>query len=122
MFLVLKVSATRLNMKQDLTSVTTRVSSLIKNYDLHVRNVIFRHGDGFAGMEDFAPYDGILAAAVSEDGPQELVDQLAEGGRLVMPVGKGEQQALVVIDKTPNGLRQQTIEAVRFVPRLAGLG
>ena len=91
-------------------------------YDLHVRNVIFRHGDGFAGMEDFAPYDGILAAAVSEDVPQELVDQLAEGGRLVMPVGKGEQQALVVIDKTPNGLRQQTIEAVRFVPRLAGLG
>ena len=73
-------------------------------------------------MEDFAPYDGILAAAVSEDVPQELVDQLADGGRLVMPVGKGEQQALVVIDKTPNGLRQQTIEAVRFVPRLAGLG
>jgi protein-L-isoaspartate(D-aspartate) O-methyltransferase len=90
-------------------------------YDLHVRNVVFRHGDGFAGMEDHAPYDGILAAAVSVDVPQELIDQLADGGRVVMPVGQGRDQSLVVIDKTESGLRQQTIEAVKFVPRLAGL-
>jgi protein-L-isoaspartate(D-aspartate) O-methyltransferase len=91
-------------------------------YDLGVRNVKFRHGDGFAGMLDFAPYDGILAAAVSEDVPQELIDQLADGGRVVMPVGKAERQVLIVIDKTSTGLIQQEIEAVRFVPRLAGLG
>lgn len=90
-------------------------------YDLGVRNVKFRHGDGFAGMHDFAPYDGILAAAVSEDVPQELIDQLAEGGRVVMPVGRDNQQILIVIDKTSTGLIQQEIEAVRFVPRLAGL-
>ena len=90
-------------------------------YDLGVRNVKFRHGDGFAGMQDFAPYDGILAAAVSEDVPQDLIDQLAVGGRVVMPVGKADKQVLIVIDKTDTGLIQQEIEAVRFVPRLAGL-
>ena len=90
-------------------------------YDLGVRNVIFKHGDGFAGLTDNAPYDGILAAAVSEDVPEELIDQLAEGGRIVMPVGKADKQVLIVIDKTATGLHQQEIEAVRFVPRLAGL-
>ena len=91
-------------------------------YDLGVRNVVFRHGDGFAGMADYAPYDGIMAAAVSEDVPPELIDQLAEGGRIVMPVGRGDSQVLMVIDKTPNGLVRQEVEAVKFVPRLAGLG
>lgn len=90
-------------------------------YDLGVRNVVFRHGDGFVGMADNAPYDGILAAAVSEDVPQELIDQLAMGGRVVMPVGRNDKQSLIVIDKTEDGLVQQEIEAVRFVPRLAGL-
>jgi len=91
-------------------------------YDLGVRNVTFRHGDGFEGLRDFAPYDGILAAAVSEDVPSELLEQLADGGRVVMPLGRDDKQILVVIDKTPTGLVQREIEAVRFVPRLAGLG
>ena len=91
-------------------------------YDLGVRNVVFRHGDGFAGLSDHAPFDGILAAAVSPDVPQELIDQLADGGRIVMPVGRGDSQVLTVIDKTATGLQRQEIEAVRFVPRLAGLG
>ena len=90
-------------------------------YDLAVRNVIFRHGDGFEGLSEFAPYDGILAAAVSEDIPIELIDQLAIGGRIVMPIGSGDSQVLKVIDKTLDGLLEQNIEAVRFVPRLAGL-
>ena len=90
-------------------------------YDLGYRNVTFRHGDGFAGMLDFAPFDAILAAAVSQDVPQELLDQLAVGGRIVMPVGKGEDQQLIVIDKTTNGYQRKAIEAVRFVPRLAGI-
>jgi len=91
-------------------------------YDLGVRNVVFRHGDGFSGMQEFAPFDGILAAAVSEDVPEELTDQLAEGGRVVMPVGRDDKQILIVIDKTASGLVKQEVEAVRFVPRLAGLG
>ena len=90
-------------------------------YDLAVRNVIFRHGDGFEGLAEYAPYDGILAAAVSEDIPIELIEQLAIGGRIIMPVGSGDSQVLKVIDKTLDGLLEQNIEAVRFVPRLAGL-
>ena len=90
-------------------------------YDLGVRNVVFRHGDGFAGYADNAPYDGILAAAVSEDVPEELISQLNVGGRVVMPVGHDDKQVLIVIDKTDNGIQKQEIEAVRFVPRLAGL-
>jgi len=90
-------------------------------YDLGVRNVVFRHGDGFEGMREFAPYDGILAAAVSQDIPPELIDQLAVDGRVVMPVGRGDKQSLIVVDKTTSGLLEREIEAVRFVPRLAGL-
>jgi protein-L-isoaspartate(D-aspartate) O-methyltransferase len=91
-------------------------------YDLGIRNVVFRHGDGFDGMREFAPYDGILAAAVSEDIPKELIEQLAMGGRIVMPVGLADRQVLIVLDKTPSGLVKKEIEAVRFVPRLTGLG
>lgn len=91
-------------------------------YDMAIRNVIFRHGDGFMGAVDFAPFDGILAAAVSEDVPEQLTDQLKVGGRIVMPIGAGESQILCVIDKTAEGLIRTEVEAVRFVPRLAGLG
>ncbi len=90
-------------------------------YDLGIRNIKFRHGDGFAGMKEHAPYDGILAAAVSENIPDELIEQLAVGGRIVMPLGRGNQQVLIVVDKTASGIKQSEIEAVRFVPRLAGL-
>lgn len=90
-------------------------------YDLGIRNVVFRHGDGFDGMNDYAPYDAILAAAVSRDVPEALIEQLAVGGRLVMPVGEGDKQVLKVIDKHAGGVKQTDIETVRFVPRLAGL-
>ena len=90
-------------------------------YDLGFRNVVFRHGDGFAGLSEHAPYDGILAAAVSADIPEELVSQLAVGGRMVMPLERGNDQVLAVFDKTEKGLTETIIETVRFVPRLAGL-
>jgi len=91
-------------------------------YDLGVRNVVFRHGDGFEGLAEYAPFDGIIAAAVSSDVPEELIDQLKIGGRIVMPVGQANEQTLVVVDKTSSGINQTVIEAVRFVPRVAGLG
>jgi len=92
-------------------------------YDLKVRNVTFQHADGFDGCSLYAPYDGILAAAVSDDVPTELVDQLAEGGRLVMPV-KGANtrsgQELVVVDKTSTGIKKKVVSEVAFVPRVSG--
>ncbi|MGH1543863.1 MAG: protein-L-isoaspartate(D-aspartate) O-methyltransferase [Arenicella sp.] len=98
-------------------------------YDMAVRNIKCLHGDGFAGNLDYAPYDAILAAAVSADVPDALLDQLAEGGRLVMPVTvAGEvsdsehvKQQLIVIDKTSEGLERSVLENVSFVPRRFGV-
>ena len=72
-----------------------------------------------------APYAAIIAAAGGEAVPQAWIDQLAMGGRLVAPVSAGAsspgKQALVVIDKTPQGLKQMVLEAVHFVPLKSGL-
>ncbi len=79
-------------------------------------------GDGRAGFSAGAPYAGIVAAAGGEAVPQAWVDQLAVGGRIVAPVHTGRgHQALVVIDRTAQGVRQQVLEAVHFVPLKSGL-
>ena len=92
-------------------------------YDLKVRNIKCLHADGFLGCLDYAPYDGILAAAVSDDVPDELIAQLAEGGRLVMPLQTDDknEQRLIVLDKTSTGIKQQVLDTVAFVPRVSGV-
>jgi protein-L-isoaspartate(D-aspartate) O-methyltransferase len=85
-------------------------------------NVHLLFGDGMAGYAKGAPYAAIIAAAGGEAVPQSWLEQLAVGGRLVAPVaGQGGQQALVVIDRTPQGYRQQQLEAVHFVPLKSGI-
>lgn len=85
-------------------------------------NVHLLFGDGMVGYAKGAPYAAIIAAAGGEAVPQAWLDQLAIGGRLVAPVaGQGGQQALVVIDRTVQGLRQQLLEAVHFVPLKSGV-
>lgn len=92
---------------------------------LRLANLHLLFGDGMAGYAKGAPYAAIIAAAGGESVPQAWVDQLAVGGRLVAPVSSGAtsggQQALVVIDKTPQGLRQTVLEAVHFVPLKSGI-
>ena len=92
---------------------------------LRLLNLHLLFGDGMAGYAKGAPYAGIIAAAGGESVPQAWVDQLAVGGRLVAPVSAGAmsggRQALVVIDKTPQGLRQTVLEAVHFVPLKSGI-
>jgi protein-L-isoaspartate(D-aspartate) O-methyltransferase len=74
------------------------------------------------GYAKGAPYAAIIAAAGGEAVPQAWVDQLAIGGRLVAPVvAAGGAQALLVLDKTPNGVRQTVLEAVHFVPLKSGV-
>ncbi len=87
---------------------------------LKLRNVQMRHGDGYDGWASQAPFDSILVAAAPETVPQTLLEQLAVGGRLVMPVG-GQEQMLVVVDRTESGFERRDVEAVRFVPLLPGL-
>jgi protein-L-isoaspartate(D-aspartate) O-methyltransferase len=92
---------------------------------LRLANVHLLFGDGMAGYAKGAPYSGIIAAAGGESVPQAWIDQLAMGARLVAPVAAGAsspgRQALVVIDKTPQGLRQTEMEAVHFVPLKSGV-
>jgi protein-L-isoaspartate(D-aspartate) O-methyltransferase len=87
---------------------------------LKIRNVQMRHGDGFEGWASQGPFDGILCAAAPERVPEELIDQLAPGGRLVIPVGK-QHQDLVLIERGEDGIEQRRIEPVRFVPLVPGL-
>jgi protein-L-isoaspartate(D-aspartate) O-methyltransferase len=92
---------------------------------MRVANLHLLFGDGMVGYAKGAPYAGIIAAAGGEAIPQAWVDQLAVGGRLVAPVAQGGSQggaqALMVIDKTPQGIRQTVLEAVHFVPLKSGI-
>jgi protein-L-isoaspartate(D-aspartate) O-methyltransferase len=85
-------------------------------------NVTVRVGDGMAGAPDLAPFDRIMVTAAAEDVPVALVAQLAEDGRMVLPVGpRHDVQYLVKLTKRPGGeLTRETLIAVRFVPLLSG--
>ena len=88
---------------------------------LRVANLHLLFGDGMAGYAKGAPYAAIIAAAGGDALPQAWLDQLALGGRLVAPVqGVNGAQALVVVDKTANGLTHTVLEAVHFVPLKSG--
>ncbi len=84
--------------------------------ELHFKNVFCKTGDGFQGWPDHAPFDAILVMAAAASVPQPLLDQLAMNGRLVMPVGKGDKQALVLYRKTGNGLKEESIMPVNLKP------
>lgn len=87
---------------------------------LKLHNVMLRHTDGGMGWPDKAPFDGILVTAAPREVPQELLDQLAVGGRLVIPVGD-EHQALKRITRvSETEYNTEVLESVRFVPLLGG--
>jgi protein-L-isoaspartate(D-aspartate) O-methyltransferase len=80
-------------------------------------NVHVREGDGFAGWPEQAPFDRILVTAAPEQIPEPLLDQLATGGRLVLPLGaQGRTQWLTVVEKTPKGVIERRTIPVQFVP------
>lgn len=89
-----------------------------------VRNVSLLHGDGTVGWREYAPYDAILVSAASPKVPQPLVEQLAEGGRLVIPLGGMDEQDLVMFTRQrgETELVRENILPVRFVPLLGTYG
>jgi len=89
--------------------------------ELHLRNVRMKHSDGGWGWEDYAPYDGIIVTAAPAEVPQALIDQLAPGGVMVIPVGDGRSQMLQRITRTETGTQVENITAVIFVPLLTGV-
>ncbi len=84
-------------------------------------NVTILAGDGFAGVPEQAPYDSIIVTAAAEEVPEALVEQLADGGKMVLPLGPLDgTQHIVKLTKTAGGLSRQSLIAVRFVPLLPG--
>lgn len=89
---------------------------------MEIRNVSLLLGDGSVGWREYAPYDAILVGAASPIVPEPLTDQLAEGGRLVIPLGDREEQVLTLISKRGGQLDRQNVAPVRFVPLLGRHG
>ena len=87
-----------------------------------VRNVTVLVGDGTLGWRPFAPYDAILVAAASPDIPAPLVEQLAPGGRMVIPLGDRASQTLTLVRREGDQLHTSTVADVRFVPLLGEFG
>ena len=86
---------------------------------LHIRNLRFKYGDGFAGLPEAAPFDAIIVAAAAAEVPGTLVDQLAEEGRMILPVGTVAQQ-LILVTRSGGVVNEVRLDSVRFVPMRAG--
>ena len=87
---------------------------------LDIYNVRFRPGDGWEGWAKYGPYDGILVAAAAAELPQKLLEQLAPGGRLIMPVGPPGRQDLIMVIRRDDHYEQVSLGAVSFVPLVKG--
>ncbi|MES2176467.1 MAG: protein-L-isoaspartate(D-aspartate) O-methyltransferase [Gemmatimonadota bacterium] len=79
-------------------------------------NVSMLLGDGTVGWREYAPYDAILVSAGGPSVPPALVDQLADGGRMIVPVGSKEEQTLVMVTKQGGKVTERNVAPVRFVP------
>lgn len=88
---------------------------------LKCNNVKLDHADGSDGLEAYAPFDGIIVTAAASHVPEELLSQLADGGRMVIPVGT-DSQSLYLIERLANEFKKTKLEDVKFVPLLGGLG
>ena len=102
-----------------------RIRPLVMKARGHLRtlkctNIKLDHADGSIGLSEFAPFDGIIVTAAASHVPQELLTQLAIGGRLVIPIGTAAQ-VLTVIERTATEYQQTKLEPVKFVPLLGGV-
>jgi protein-L-isoaspartate(D-aspartate) O-methyltransferase len=100
-----------------IKSLQFQAKRRLNQLDLH--NVKLKHGDGWQGWASKSPFDGIIVTAAAADLPEQLINQLANGGRLVIPVGNKQQQ-LLCIDKKDGHISQAVVEVVNFVPLVAG--
>lgn len=103
-----------------------RIRPLVMKARGHLRelkciNVKLGHADGGLGLPDLAPFDSIIVTAAASHIPQDLLDQLAIGGRLVIPVGTEEQVLTLVERKSEKDYRHTKLEPVKFVPLLGGV-
>ena len=85
------------------------------------KNISFILGDGHLGFLNSAPYDAIIITAAAEDLPENLIEQLSPSGRIVLPLAHGNEQKLIKLKNTKNGIIKKVIENVVFVPMLKGI-
>lgn len=102
-----------------------RIGALLERARLNLRhlrlpNVRLKHADGTVGLPEAAPFDTIIVAAAASHVPQALLEQLAPGGRLVLPVGVRDQ-VLCLIERNARGFSESRLEMVRFVPLITGV-
>ncbi|MCB1831436.1 MAG: protein-L-isoaspartate(D-aspartate) O-methyltransferase [Chromatiaceae bacterium] len=88
--------------------------------ELGLRNIRLHHSDGGMGLPEYGPFDGILVTAAPAGIPRALVDQLKQGGRMVLPIGQEQAQVLVRVTRTAGGYEKELLERVVFVPLLGG--
>ncbi|HQT26348.1 MAG TPA: protein-L-isoaspartate(D-aspartate) O-methyltransferase [Burkholderiales bacterium] len=88
--------------------------------ELKIHNVRLRHADGNLGCRDGAPFDGIVMAAAATRIPKPLLEQLAIGGRMILPLG-GQEQHLCVVERNERGYVETIMDEVKFVPLLHGI-
>jgi protein-L-isoaspartate(D-aspartate) O-methyltransferase len=96
-----------------LDTLASRAELTLTN--LGYKDVFVHVGDGYKGWSEHAPYDAIIVTAAPDHIPQALIELLAVGGRMIVPVGD-EDQNLILITKTISGVEQRTLMPVRFVP------
>lgn len=90
--------------------------------DLRISNVALLVGDGTIGWAKFAPYDAILVAAGAPSAPKALLDQLAPGGRLLIPIGDRKEQKLTLFRRTETGIESEEVARCLFVPLIGRFG
>lgn len=101
-----------------------RIAALLEKARANLRplrlpNLRLVHGDGAEGLPEAAPFGGIISAAAMPRLPESLLQQLAPGGKMIAPLGTGEQ-VLCLVERTPTGLKEKWLDAVRFVPLKSG--
>ena len=89
-------------------------------YDLDIYNVQFRPGDGWEGWPKYAPYDGIIVAAAADELPEKLLQQMAPGARMIIPVGRSGYQDLLQVTRKDDHFEEVSLGAVSFVPLVHG--
>ncbi|HEX6693250.1 MAG TPA: protein-L-isoaspartate(D-aspartate) O-methyltransferase [Longimicrobiales bacterium] len=103
-----------------IRELSTRARTIIDS--LRISNVALLTGDGTIGWSKYAPFDAILVAAAAPGVPDALVEQLAPGGRMLIPVGDRTEQKLKLVRKTPGGVETEDVANVTFVPLIGRFG
>ena len=106
-----------------------RLGGLIGRAKVNLRaikcfNVRLKHGDGYLGIPEAAPFDSIILAAAAPKVPEALLQQMAVGGRMVMPFGSSAESAvqrMLLIERNQSGWTEQQLDPVKFVPMLPGV-